>query len=162
MPAFILLALLFLLLGACAGNPVFDTRQLDRSLTPASAATQLKQATGKQVLWGGTILGVTNLAHSTRIELLAYPLDNRGKPQRDEAPLGHFVLEQNGFLEPIYYAEGKLLTVTGTVLRIETGAASESRPGYPVVSATQLYLWPADRFHDDSSLQIGGEVGYGF
>ena len=52
--------------------------------------------------------------------------------------------------------------VTGTVLRIETGAASESRPGYPVVSATQLYLWPADRFHDDSSLQIGGEVGYGF
>jgi outer membrane lipoprotein len=151
-----------LLLGACASGPTFDTSEVERSLTPAVVAAESQHAVGKQVLWGGIILGVTNLAHSTRIEMLAYPLDSRGKPQRDAAPLGRFLLEQNGFLEPAFYANGRLLTVTGTVLRTETDKASESQQTCPVVSAKQLHIWPTESFHDDSSLQFGGEIGVGY
>ncbi len=151
----------FLLLGACAGGPAFDTSQVDRALTPALVIAEPHYAKGKQVLWGGTILGITNLAHSTRIDMLAYPLDSRGKPQLDAAPLGRFLLEQGGFLEPVIYADGKRLTATGTVLRTETTRVGESEQTRPVVSARELYLWPTDSFRDDGSLRFGGEIGFG-
>jgi outer membrane lipoprotein len=160
-PGYILVVLPLLLLGACASGPTFETSQVDRSLTPAAVTAAPQYAKGKQVLWGGIILRVTNLANSTLIEMLAYPLDNRGKPQRDEAPLGRFRLEQSGFLEPAFYTKGKLLTVTGAVLRTETEKVGESQQTWPVVSAKELYAWPPDRFHDNSSLQFGGEIGVG-
>jgi outer membrane lipoprotein len=160
-PGCIPVVLPLLLLGACASGPTFDTSQVDRSLTPASITASPQYAKGTQVLWGGIILEVTNLANSTLIEMLAYPLDSRGKPQRDAAPQGHFLLEQSGFLEPVFYANGKLLTVTGAVLRTETEKVGESQQIYPVVSAKELYIWPADSFHDDSSLQFGGAIGVG-
>jgi outer membrane lipoprotein len=150
-----------LLLGACAGGPSFDTSQVDRSLTPALVTADPHYAKGKQVLWGGAILGITNLAHSTRIDMLAYPLDSRGKPQLDAAPLGRFLLEQSGFLEPVSYADGKRLTVTGTVLRTETARVGESEQTRPVVSARELYLWPTNGFRDDTGLRFGGEIGFG-
>jgi outer membrane lipoprotein len=149
-----------LLLGACASGPTFDTSQVDRSLTPAIVSTP--PATGRQVLWGGIILNVTNLAHSTLVEMQAYPLGYREKPQTEEAPLGHFLLEQSGFLEPAVYTNGRLLTVTGTITRFDTGKAGESEQTYPVVEAKQLYLWPVDRFREHTGLRFGGEIGVGY
>ena len=161
LPRLSLLFILLLLVSACASRPTFNASGVDRSLTPQSVASRPQVATGRSVLWGGIILGVTNLANSTLIEMLAYPLDSRGKPQRDAAPQGRFLLEQSGFLEPVFYANGKLLTVTGAVLRTETEKVGESQQIYPVVSAKELYIWPTDSFHDDSSLQFGGAIGVG-
>jgi hypothetical protein len=39
--------------------------------------------------------------------------------------------------------------------------AGESQQTCPVVSAKELYLWPADNFRDDSSLRSGGGTGVG-
>jgi outer membrane lipoprotein len=161
-PATILVVLLLLLLGACASGPSFDTSQFDRSLTPAVVSAEPQHATGRQVLWGGIILEVTNLAHSTLVEMQAYPLGYRDKPRPDEAPLGRFLLEQGGFLEPAVYTKGRLLTVAATITRIDTGNAGESGQTCPVVEAKHLYLWPEDKFHDHSGLRFGGEIGVGF
>jgi outer membrane lipoprotein len=122
----ILVVLPLLLLGACASGPAFDTSQVDRSLTPAVATADSQGATGKQVLWGGVILGVTNLAHNTLIELQAYPLDYREKPQPDAASPGRFYLNQSGFLDPAFYTRGRLLTVTGMVTRSKTEKVGEA------------------------------------
>jgi outer membrane lipoprotein len=151
-----------LLLGACASGLTFDSSRFDRSVTPAVAIAEPQYATDRQVLWGGVILAVTNLAHSTLVEMQAYPLGYREKPQPDEAPLGRFLLEQKGFLEPTVYTGGRLLTVAGTITRIDTGKVGESEQAYPVVEAKQLHLWPVDKFHDDSGLRFGGEIGFGF
>ncbi len=158
---FTLVVLPLLLLGACAGGPTFDTSQVDRTLTPAVVTAEPQHAKGKQVLWGGTIQKTTNLEHSTRIEMQAYPLGYQEKPQSDEAPLGRFILEQSGFLEPLIYADGRLLTVTGTVLHTETGKVGKSEQTYPVIDARELYLWPVDSFHESSGLRFGGEIGVG-
>jgi outer membrane lipoprotein len=160
-PGIILVVLPLLLLGACASGPAFDTSQVDRSLTPAVVSAQPQHATGRQVLWGGTILGVTNLAHSTLVEMQAYPLGYKEKPQTDEAPLGRFLLEQSGFLEPAVYTGGRLLTVTGTITRIDSGKVGKSEQSYPVVEAKQLHLWPVDSFREDTGLRFGGEIGVG-
>jgi outer membrane lipoprotein len=160
-PGFIPIALLLLLLGACASGPTFDTSQVDRSLTPAVVSAKPQYATGRQVLWGGVILGVTNLAHSTLVEMQAYPLGYQEKPQRDAAPLGRFLIEQSGFLEPLAYTNGKLLTVTGTITRTGSATAGKPEQAYPVVDAKQLYLWPADWFREDTGVRLGGEIGVG-
>jgi outer membrane lipoprotein len=151
-----------LLLAACASGPTFDTSQVDRSLTPAVVSIQPQYATGRLVLWGGIILGVSNLAHSTLVEMQAYPLGYGEKPQPDEAPLGRFLLEQSGFLEPAVYTGGRLLTVTGTITRIDTGKVGDAKQIYPVVEAKQLHLWPVDSFREDTGLRFGGEIGVGF
>ena len=163
-PVTVPVVLLLLLLGACASGPTFDTSQLDRSLTPAVVSAQPQSATGRQVLWGGIILGVTNRAHSTLVDMQAYPLGYREKPRPDEAPLGCFLVEQSGFLEPAVYTKGRLLTVVGTLIRIDTGKTGEAEQACPVIDAQQLYLWPKDTFHNDSGLRFGGEIGvrYGF
>jgi outer membrane lipoprotein len=161
-PGFILVVLSLLQLGACASGPTFDTSQVDRSLTPTAAGTQPQSATGRQVLWGGVILGVTNLVHSTLVEMQAYPLGYQEKPQTDEAPQGRFLLEQSGFLEPAVYTDGRLLTATGRITRIDTGKAGETQQSFPVIEAQQLHLWPVDSFREDTGLRFGGEIGVGY
>ena len=156
------LLLLPLLLGACAGAPALDSSQVDHVLTPAVVAAEPGYATDRQILWGGIILGTTNLPDRTLIEMLAYPLDRREKPQRDEVPLGRFLLEQSGFLDPAIYAAGRLLSVTGTVVRTETGKVGDSEQTCPVVSARALHLWPEDSLSEEPSVIFGIGVGFGF
>jgi len=151
-----------LLLCACAPGPAFETSQVDRSLTPAVAVVESRYATGRQVLWGGTILVTSNLPERTLIEILAYPLDRREQPRRDAAPLGRFLVEQGGFLDPAIYAAGRQLSVTGTIVRIETGKAGEPEQARPVVSAKELHLWPADSFSDVPGMSFDIGVGVSF
>ena len=161
-PGLIPVVLSLLLLCACASGPTFDTSQVDRTLTPTLASTQPQSATGRHVLWGGVILGVTNLAHSTLVEMQTYPLGYQEKPQTYETPLGRFTLEQSGFLEPAVYTDGRLLTATGRITRIDTRKVDEAQQSFPVIEAQQLHLWPVDSFREDTGLRFGGEVGVGY
>jgi outer membrane lipoprotein len=113
------------------------------------------------VLWGGVILGTTNLKDSTRIEVLAYPLDTDRRPQRDRDPQGRFILEQAGFLEPASYAEGRLITTVGKLAGTLPGRIDASDYSYPVVAARQLHLWPLDRGRRGSNVHFGVGVGSG-
>jgi outer membrane lipoprotein len=158
-----LLWLVVLLLSACASGPAFDTGGVDASITPRSAVAELSANTGKSVLWGGVILSTTNLENSTRIELLAYPLDSDQMPLRDRDPLGRFILERPGFLEPASYAEGRMLTVIGKLVRSQQGKVGGSDYVYPVIEARNLYLWPKDsEYNNRSNVHFGIGVGIGF
>ena len=134
--------LLLLLLGACSGRPEFDTSQVALSLTPQQAISEASQQIGKEVLWGGMILHVNNLADGARLEILAYPLDSNQGPRLNEPPLGRFLLRHEGYLESIDYAPGRRVSVHGTLLRIEDGVVDQSPYRYPVVQSQQLHLWP--------------------
>ncbi len=152
-----------LLLSACASTPEFDTSRVDPTLTPRAAVTELPANRGKTVLWGGVILHTANLAKLTRLEVLAYPLDGDRRPRRDRDPLGRFLIERQGFLEPATYAEGRLLTVVGTLSGSEDGKVGGSAYVYPVIEAGQLHLWPKDSDYDRgrSNVHFGIGVGIG-
>jgi len=156
------LLVLLSLLAACASGPVFDSHGVDHTLTPRRVAAELQDASGKRILWGGVILAITNLKERTDIEVLAYPLDANNRPRRDDDPLGRFIIEQAGYLEPASYSEGRLVTVAGTVSRAVPGKIGESDYAYPVISAQQLYLWPRDSGYDGTSVHFGIGVGIGF
>jgi outer membrane lipoprotein len=155
-----LVVLLAWLLSACATGPTFDTRGVDPALTPQRVSNSPQAATGKAVQWGGTILGVSNQPERTQIEVLAYPLGSNAKPQTDGDPLGRFILEKSGYLEPAIYAQGRLISVVGTVTGTQAGQVGEASYDYPVVDARQLYLWPEDRDYG-AGVHFGVGVGSG-
>lgn len=151
--------LFFSLLLGCASAPEFDTTQVDHSLTPQSVIAEAELSRGKVALWGGTILDTRNLKESTQIEILAYPLSSSYRPQLDSKPLGRFIVQQQGYLEPTNYAQGRQVTVLGGVSDSQSGKVGESSYTYPVISATQLYLWPQDEDRNRTSFQFGVGIG---
>jgi len=157
-----LLALLpALLLGACASTPTFNTAGVDPFLTPQSVTASPQAATGKSVQWGGTIIGVTNLPDRTQIEVLAYPLNSKARPQVDGSALGRFFLEQSGFLDPATYKQGRQISAVGSISGTRNSKVGEASYDQPVVDARQIYLWPEDQGPQGSGVTFGVGVGSG-
>ena len=158
---FNLSVILLLLLSACASVPNFNTYGVDRALTPRGVVAAPQPAAGKLVLWGGVIMSTLNLKDRTQIEVLAYPLDAKERPKQKSDPLGRFILEQAGYLEPASYAEGRLITVAGTVTGALPGTVGESDYTFPLVTARQLTLWPRYRRGDGTGVHFGVGAGSG-
>ena len=154
-----LLLLLFLisLLTGCASTPLFDTSTVVKSLTPQSVIAEPSDSRGKTALWGGTILDTRNLKDSTRIEVLAYPLDSSHRPILSSKPLGRFFIHQQGYLEPATFSQGQLLSVMGSVSESQSGNVGKSAYTYPVINAQQLHLWSPET----SQSRIGFSFGLG-
>jgi outer membrane lipoprotein len=137
----ILLLTLISLLAGCASTPKFDVTQVDNTLIPQNVAAEPSAYLGKMVLWGGIILDTRNLSGSTQIELLAYPLSKDQRPLSDNRPLGRFLINKEGFLDPAIYSQGQKVTVLGSVDENQQGKVGESIYSYPVINAEQLQLW---------------------
>jgi len=147
------------LLIACATSPEFDTSNVDKSMTPQRVIAEPDTNHGKLVLWGGTILDIHNLKETTQLEVLAYPLNTYQRPLLDLKPLGRFIIESDGYLEPANFAQGRLLTVLGSVSKMQSGKIGESSYDYPVISATQLHLWSQRDDSNRTSFSFGVGVG---
>ena len=138
----ILLSLISLLL-ACAAGPDFRLDDMAAELAaPREVVSMQPFPEGRRIVWGGQTIRMENLADRSRIELLAYPLDSRQRPMVGEPSLGRFLVERAGYLEPVDYAPGRLLTVTGRLLKRVRGKVGGAPYNYPLVEADELYLWP--------------------
>ncbi|WP_064602653.1 Slp family lipoprotein [Photobacterium sp. J15] len=113
-------------------NPITDYRQI---------ATETKQVQGQEVRVGGIIAAVTNLEEHTRIEVVSLPLTKDGRPILDKKPQGRFVGYIDGFLEPMEYRPGRLLTVVGRVSGSEQGTVGEFKYQFPVIKVSGDQLW---------------------
>lgn len=155
--------ILCLLIPACASTPKFDTSRVDKSATPARVLADPEGSRGTVIQWGGTIIAGENLKEGTRLEILAYPLDKEGQPDRDAKPLGRFLAVHAGYLEITDYAPGRLATVVGPVTGVQSGRIGQSQYTYVTVAIEQLYLWPRERNgrYDGSRVHFGLGVGIG-
>lgn len=136
-----LMVMLTLWLAACASGPDFPTQDVNLTLHPQQATAPAMA--GQRVLWGGLIIATHNLQDHTRLEVLAYPLDSRQRPDTSAQPQGRFLAERGGYLEPVDYASGRLVTLTGTVQKARAGKIQDSDYTYPVIAVTAIHLWPA-------------------
>jgi len=143
------------LLLSCATTADFDLTQVDQSLTPQGVIAEPDLSRGKIALWGGTILDTRNLKQTTQIEVLAYPLDSSHQPLQESKPLGRFIIQHRGYLEPTVFAVGRLLTVLGGISNIQSGTVGESKYTYPVISATQLHLWSQSDTRSRTTFHLG-------
>lgn len=153
------LAVLPLLLVACASKPPrFPVSDVEAGLTP-QAALHAEEAQGRRVLWGGVIVNTSNLADSTQIEVLAYPLDKNQRPDVDKTPSGRFLAVQEGYLETADYSVGRQLTVQGRLLEPARGKVGEADYTYPVVRIEDVQLW---RLEPRASYDNRPRVNFGF
>lgn len=145
-----------LLLSACATSPL-KLEGVNRNITPAmvDAAHPYLQA---RVVWGGMIVKTTPLQKNTQIEVLAFPLESNGEPDRQTESLGRFLVLHQGFLEPTDFASGRWISVVGTVGHSQKGKVGEADYLFPVVKSEQLQLWPLT---SDSHTQTFFHFGVG-
>jgi outer membrane lipoprotein len=142
-----------LFITACATTPIFDTSSIDLSITPEQAANNAVTLEGSPLLWGGIIINSTNLKEETQLEVLAYPLDSKQKPDVEKQPLGRFLAIEPEYLETSIYSQGRSITVSGTLQINRIGRIGEAEYTYPVLKINQLQLWKSrgksgeTRFH---------------
>lgn len=159
----ILLGMVALSLAACATSPFEKPTlaQVDRSVSYAQAANTPDSLNNRQVLFGGTIIATRNLARQTEVVVLAYPLDNEDRPDTSAAALGRFIIIQSGYLEPVEYAPGRLLSVVGNLNGVRRESLQGADYKYPVVQAGQSYLWPVTQERGRSGLPSWLNLGIG-
>jgi outer membrane lipoprotein len=141
LPHLLTTCMLLLLLSACSTTPKV-AQDADRSTTPIQAAAADTALLNQRLQWGGVIVGTKNLADSTELEVLAYPLKKSGMPDVTAAPNGRFIAQHAGYLESADYATGRQLTVTGKLLEIRQGKVGEAAYQFPLLQADELVLWP--------------------
>lgn len=146
--------------AGCATSKVDDSG-INKNLTPARAAADINVARGQTVRWGGVIISSNNLKDATQLEVLAYPLDDDGRPRRDMAPLGRFLAVRSGYLETVDYAPGRAVTLTGKVQETRENKVGEASYTYPVLAIDQARLWTDERRGGDSRFHFGIGVGIG-
>ncbi len=147
------------LLSACAAAPRWEVSGVNKSVTPAQAAADIQSSRGQVVQWGGVIVSAQNLKDATQLEVLAYPLDESGRPRQDTQPLGRFLALKNGYLETVDWSPGRLATFIGPVQATRSGAIGESHYTYPVLSIQQSYLWPKISNHSEPRFHFGIGIG---
>ncbi len=95
----------------------------------------------KSVRLGGVISKVTNLKDRTRIEVANMPISSNGKPDLDAEPSGRFVGYIEGYVEPLSFAEGRLITLVGQSNGSEDGKIGEYPYTFPVMKVDNQRLW---------------------
>ena len=152
-------ALVLAFFSACASAPKFDLTGVDPTLTPGRAAANIDTVRSQRAVWGGVIVASRNLKDATQIEVLGYPLGSNNKPKQDNTPQHRFLVMHPGYLETADYAQGRLLSVVGTVAGTQEGKVGDARYVYPVLNATQLHVWPRESYTRSSEPQIHFGVG---
>jgi outer membrane lipoprotein len=157
MRLWLVVLLVFVLLAGCRSTG--GTRVPE--ITPMSLSRSADQAVkGRDFTWGGSVLSLKNMESHSLVEIMAYPLDGDGRPDAGASPLGRFLGDYPGFLEPVMFHSGQLVTVTGPMLGYRDGKVGEAVYRYPVLQADQIKRWdarPASTFNKPSV-----HFGFGF
>ncbi|MGF1642509.1 MAG: Slp family lipoprotein [Thiotrichales bacterium] len=137
------------LVSGCASNV---PKPIETPIDPPIQLAEVRKAPatyiGKQVRWGGNIATVTNLAETTRVEIVSRRLQSSGRPSRSDHTDGRFVVLVPEFLDPSVYAKDRQLTVVGEIVGTEPGKIGEFDYQYPVVKGDTLHLWEPIREAD--------------
>jgi outer membrane lipoprotein len=137
---FFALSLFTFLLVGCSSLPT----ELEASSEPVITdyqewVNQLPDA--KDVRLGGVIAKVTNLKDKSRVEVVNMPISSSGKPDLDAEPSGRFVAYVDGYVEPLSFAEVRLVTFVGQSAGSEDGKIGEFPYTFPVMNADNQRLW---------------------
>jgi outer membrane lipoprotein len=129
-------------LGGCASNLPQGVREAPED-NPSLAAVQadIEAFMGREVRWGGTIAKTANRERETCIEVVERKLQSGGRPREQDSSDGRFLACVNGFLDPMIYSAGRLITVSGTIQAAESGKVGEFSYRYPVVQVSSHHLW---------------------
>ncbi len=137
-----LLLLVAALIGACSSLPKELRHPPVDNPVLVEVRADADPYIGRQVRWGGTIVAVDNDPVETHIEVVARELYRSGRPLYTDRSVGRFLADFPGFLDPAVYAEGRDITIAGTITGLESGRIGEHEYTWPVIRVHHHYLWP--------------------
>ncbi|MDF2155285.1 Slp family lipoprotein [Vibrio sp. CAU 1672] len=137
-----LLALLAAIgLSACSSLPEELNASTEQVVTDYEAFARAQGQVREDVRLGGIIARVDNMKDQTRLEVVNLPINKSGKPNIDKEPSGRFAVYIKGYLEPVAFSQGRLITVVGQPGGEEAGMIGEHDYTFPVVNGTGYRLW---------------------
>jgi outer membrane lipoprotein len=151
-----------LALAACAPAPIYKVSPGTLNVIPMQVAHSPEQYAKGEVIWGGSVINVRNFPDHTEIEILGYPLDSSQRPQTKGQAIGRFVAVFPGYIEPINYPGGSLVTVSGELNGSRSDSVDQAAYVYPLVSVAQSHLWTDAEMragHPDIHFGVGVGVG---
>lgn len=132
-----LIAGALLSLNGCVSDPLSQAQNGD-----LEAIIQNPQQYQAQTFrLGGQILAVNTLGELTEIEVLALPLNSRGRPTGNFSK-GRFLVIIKTPTDIYRYTENALITITGSVSGLRDITASESITQQVIFHANEYILWP--------------------
>lgn len=134
------LSLLLSLLTGCTTVP--GPLAVGRFAEVSPQAAQAGQFVGQRVRWGGAIETVDTGKQETCIEVVSRPLDSSARPEETDRSEGRFIACAWGFYDPAVYAQGREITVTGTIRGTVERKVGDYDYRFPKVRAETVYLWP--------------------
>jgi outer membrane lipoprotein len=154
------LAAVAILLGlaACAPAPIYKAGASTANVPPSTVASEPERFAGQPVIWGGRVVVINNLPDHSEIEVLAYPLDGSQRPKANDVGSGRFVAQLPGFVEPLDYPAGSLITISGTLSGSRAGNVGEASYVFPLVKVGQSHVWTAEEMrsgHPNISFGLG-------
>ncbi|WP_040405290.1 Slp family lipoprotein [Ectothiorhodospira sp. PHS-1] len=130
------------LLSGCASRPPAAIADVPEEIPVLSVVRADPEGwQGREVRWGGVIAAVENRPEHTLVEVVARPLDGRGRPREVDASEGRFLAHVQGFLDPVVHAEGREFTVTGRLDGVVHRPIGEYRYAFPLVRTIGTHLW---------------------
>lgn len=135
-------ALAFMLVTGCATVPEsLQVQDEQKLLNYPQVAANPEGSVNQGARWGGVIANVENLADTTLVEMVHYPLRAYGKPIISDESIGRFRVYVDGFLDPMVFEQGRSITFVGQVLGIEEGLVGEHNYQFPTLHADGYHLW---------------------
>lgn len=152
---------LLLALGGCAVHPRPYAVHVDQRLRPADVVAHPKRTRGVHVRWGGMVIADHVGPVRSTLTVLAYPLTGRGRPLLRRTPWGRFQAVAPGYLDPVLFAQGRLVTVVGMTAGTRVGRVGGARYVYPRVHVLATHVWRLYRPRPRSHWNFGFGIGIG-
>lgn len=152
-----------LALAACAPAPIYKPSPSTVAAAPSMVAQTPERYANADVIWGGRIVAVRNLADSSEVEIVGYPLDSSQRPKaNDQGGWGRFIAVMPGYVESFNYPSGSLITLTGRITGNRAGNVGQASYVFPLVSVAQSHVWTAAELQSGrSNVSFGLGVGVG-
>ena len=151
-----------LALAACAPAPIYKPAADAVTAQPFQVSQSPEQFAQRQVIWGGRIVGVNNLADHSEVEMLAYPLDSSQRPRANDSGNGRFIAVMPGYVESLDYPAGALMTISGQLNGTRAGKVGQADYVFPLVQVNQSHVWTADEMNKGkNNVHFGLGVGVG-
>ena len=154
---FMWICLLVVLTTGCARHIVSqEARQ--RARTDATLPLVLNYPNdyiGSNVIWGGSVVKAVPGQDRIRFMVLERPLDERGRPIIQADSRGQFILESVKSLDPGVLSSGRMLTVAGEIVALESFPSARGQRTYPVVYVDELYVFGKELYEIVGTYRLG-------
>jgi outer membrane lipoprotein len=144
---FISLSSIFIITGCAIVPNEIDVNESEKlvSFEAVSKDKENLSAKGEKARWGGKIVSVVNKKDVSEIEIVYFPENRYGKPVTGDDSSGRFKAVVEGFIDPVVFESGRLITVVGEVGDITLDIIGEQEYQYPTLKAQGYYMWKEKR-----------------